>query len=578
MLKYLKMRRSATIVAAVAAGVLLLLYARGPHRDSSLYEFERRRISGLVVPHHDIVKDVRRALFADVARTRDREPDTIVLLSPNHFELGTEPIQSTLEPWETASGVIEPNVELIERLVSGGGVTLRPESFVTEHGVHLLLRDIKETFPRSRIVPLIFKMSATAGELDALVAILADHCARCLMVASVDFSHDQPALLADLHDAVSLRALRMLDAPQLLHKAEVDSPAALAVLALWARTQETPRFHTFSHTNSGVIVSEREGETTSHIFGWYESGVPTEQEDFATFAVGGDVMLARGVAKRYGRDLLEVARGLGERVFWGVDAALVNLEGAVSREPILPDVRPGTMTFLFPPETVEVLQHLRVNIVSLANNHASNGGAGGLVTTRQILAENDIMWIGGPGEDSVDDVALVRGQGINLVFIGVHLLVEVPDITSVIEKYATDESNRVIVFPHWGIEYAVEHATLEEDLAHAWIDAGADLVVGSHPHVIQDVAVYKNKPIVYSLGNLIFDQEFSEDTQEGLLLFGAFREGGLSIFPLPVQQKRYRPAFMRGERKKEILAEIDDVWRAFSTTSSEGTSYFFPAH
>ena len=76
----------------------------------------------------------------------------------------------------------------------------------------------------------------------------------------------------------------------------------------------------------------------------------------------------------------------------------------------------------------------------------------------------------------------------------------------------------VIVFPHWGVEYTTRVSAQQERLGHAAIDAGADLVIGNHPHWAGAVEIYDGKPIWYALGNLVFDQTWSEPTMEGITL------------------------------------------------------------
>jgi poly-gamma-glutamate synthesis protein (capsule biosynthesis protein) len=78
------------------------------------------------------------------------------------------------------------------------------------------------------------------------------------------------------------------------------------------------------------------------------------------------------------------------------------------------------------------------------------------------------------------------------------------------------ESHEQIAYIHWGKEYDSVHSKEQEVLAHFLIDNGVDAVIGHHPHVVQDIEVYKGKPIFYSLGNFIFDQYFSDEVQEGL--------------------------------------------------------------
>lgn len=85
----------------------------------------------------------------------------------------------------------------------------------------------------------------------------------------------------------------------------------------------------------------------------------------------------------------------------------------------------------------------------------------------------------------------------------------------------------VVVFPHWGIEYTFGPSPAQQRLGHLMIDAGADLVIGNHPHWVQSVEIYKGKPIWYSLGNFTFDQSWSEPTLEGVTLELTFRGGTL---------------------------------------------------
>ena len=76
----------------------------------------------------------------------------------------------------------------------------------------------------------------------------------------------------------------------------------------------------------------------------------------------------------------------------------------------------------------------------------------------------------------------------------------------------------VIVYPHWGIEYTTGPTAAQKKWAHAMIDAGADIIIGNHPHWAGAMEIYKGKPIWYALGNFVFDQTWSEQTEEGLVL------------------------------------------------------------
>jgi poly-gamma-glutamate synthesis protein (capsule biosynthesis protein) len=234
------------------------------------------------------------------------------------------------------------------------------------------------------------------------------------------------------------------------------------------------------------------------------------------------------------------------------------------------------LVFNFPPETISALHYLHVNAASQANNHSANAGAKGLANTRAVLTEANIQPFGGPGDDGIDKVASFEGQNMTLKVIGVHTLSSLPDLAPLIKELKADPKNRVLVFPHWGVEYIPGHTAYQASQAHAWIDAGADIVIGAHPHVIEDSELYKGKPILYSLGNFLFDQSFSVETQQGLFIAGEFTDQGLTLFGLPIVDKKYKPEFMRGTAKQAILDKIYAPFADYKKETPAGAVLQFP--
>lgn len=559
------------------------LYTRSPERFPLPVSQTVTPISGIVVPHHDLVKARRLALFAEMARrfSGAAHPKTIILLSPNHFDAGRTNVQASSQTWDTIDGTILPQTDVIDSLIASKIASDEPKSFEREHGIKLILGDIKRTFPNADIVPVIFKTNTKDSEIVRLHDELLKICRSCLVIASVDFSHYQPAALADLHDTFTLRALQNRDHIALLAKAEVDSPHSLVFLARWARSHKTDRFHLFGHTNSGVLAKNFDMETTTHIFGWHEEGAPVIPEKSVTFLIGGDMMFGRFVAYKFLKDGLEkIFSNFGERVFWGTDASIANLEGPISDKPVFGDAKPDNLVFNFPPQTIRALRFLRINGVSIANNHTYNQSAKGLETTKQLLEKAEIKWAGNPnGVHDTDDTEImeIQGEKLTLKIIAINALPrKIPDIVPLIKKLKIDQKSRVLVFPHWGVEYAERHSAQQERLAHAWIDAGADIVVGAHPHVVQNIESYKNKPIVYSMGNFVFDQFFSKKTQQGILVAGRFTNEGLELFALPHQSFNMKPELMRGEKKKQILDQLYADVKNHIRETKYGDILFFP--
>ncbi len=536
---------------------------------------DRFRMSGMVIPHHDIVKAERAEFFNEVKNKID-PPQTIILIGPNHYDSDRATIQTTSQTWNTTQGIIQPNNSVIRQLTTDG-VGEESASFDNEHSIRLILSDIKATFPNTSIVPLILKTDSTASDIENLTTQLKKSCGDCFVVASVDFSHYQPALLANLHDDTTLRYLQTQDTESLIKNAEVDSPGTLAFFAAWAKQNETPRFNLWKHTNSGEIVKNPDIETTTHIFGYYETGESVTPKSQVSFTIGGDMMFDRLIAKVFvpkGYDTL--FDNLGNRVFWGTDARIANLEGPISPDPVVDDVTPTNLVFNFPPESMDALKFLKLNGVSLANNHTQNAGTKGLTHTKNVLRANSIVPIGGPDGSATTEIGTFEGYGLKLVVIGYHALASTPDISAQIKQIKTNPNSRVLVFPHWGAEYAPKHAPSQAALAHQWIDAGADIVIGAHPHVVQDSELYKGKPIIYSVGNFVFDQTFSKETQQGLFVSGSFEEDGLKLFILPHETKNLKPQLMRGTQKSDIINSLYAPFKEFRQSTAAGDILIFP--
>ena len=198
------------------------------------------------------------------------------------------------------------------------------------------------------------------------------------------------------------------------------------------------------------------------------------------------------------------------------DLVIGNLEGPFtnSTNHALPG---GSLSFTFEPKYAPQLKAAGFTVVSLANNHTLNHGQSGLDLTRSTLDDAKIDYFGDPANRS--GFTLIKEvQGTRIGLVGYHGLVDgidniIADITAIRSK-----ADLIIVMPHEGIEYNLKYSTKQQQDYHRLIDAGADMIIGAHPHVVEPIEIYKGKLIAYSLGNFLFDQYFSTDTQQELLL------------------------------------------------------------
>lgn len=235
----------------------------------------------------------------------------------------------------------------------------------------------------------------------------------------------------------------------------------------------------------------------------------------------GDIMLDRNVynaARRAGNfehPFLLMGPELAK-----YDLAVANLEGPITETPFNMK-RAQSMSFTFDPKFIAPLAK-HFDVVSLANNHTHNFNEKGLLSTKKYLQQEGVEYFGDPLNRAGFVGRIVEKNGFKIALVGYHAFgaperISIPVVQDAIRDLKK-QADYVIVMPHWGAEYKPKPNSSQIAAGHAFIDAGADAVIGGHPHVIETNEMYKGHPIYYSLGNFIFDQYFSKETMEGIMV------------------------------------------------------------
>ena len=375
---------------------------------------------------------------------------------------------------------------------------------------------------------------------------------KILVLASVDFSHYKTSPEAQRDDKRSIAAIRSFDFRG-VYQIEADSPPSIYTLLKFSQLNRA-RFSLLANTNSALLAG-KPGllSTTSYVTGFFVQGN-------AKLLFVGDVMLDRNVKTLIdGKGLAYIFGDLvKQRFFDGYDLVGANLEGAVTNsgehyQPV------KEFDFAFRPETVADLQGYGFTFFNLANNHLDDQGTQGMAETRKNLRDLGFDFAGcqnGIVADCSATTVAIGGKKVGLVglsLVGAKLDVKKAEAAVSALKGSVDW---VIVSIHWGEEYDQYVNTAQQNLAHALIDRGADAVVGHHPHVVQGVEVYKNKPIFYSLGNFIFDQYFSVETQQGLAVSLEFSDDGVAYALQPFKAVAGRITLLAGQEKQDFLDEL----------------------
>ena len=232
-------------------------------------------------------------------------------------------------------------------------------------------------------------------------------------------------------------------------------------------------------------------------------------------------MLDRGVRRQIHRLGINSLFTAITPILSRADFAVANLECPVTEHV---DPRDQRYVFRADPEWLPALRRAGLSHLVLANNHALDQGRAGLAQTILNLAQNGMVSVGVALEpmDPCAPALVGRGNSVWALFAAVQVGGEEPhgargqaaicrataaELAGLIRAHRKRYPvGPVIVSLHWGVEYSDVPSLSQEADARALIDAGADAVIGHHPHVLQPIEVYQNRPIFYSLGNLVFDQ------------------------------------------------------------------------
>lgn len=252
-----------------------------------------------------------------------------------------------------------------------------------------------------------------------------------------------------------------------------------------------------------------------------------------------------------------------QELFSSDDITVVDFEGTLTESN---DYVEKEFNFKGPAKYTDVLVKGNVEMATLANNHTHDYGSQGFSDTKKALEDAGIKTFG------YDDIAYVDIKGVKVAFIGTYAFgadgVE-REMVSSIKTARNNGADVVIVYAHWGEEKEYTPNYYQVGLGHAAIDAGADLVLGTHPHVLQGYEKYKGHYIVYSLGNFCFGgnrhpydmdcyvlQWSFEITNGGIVL------GDITIIPVQVSSQTeyndYQPIILEGSDRDRVLKKVED--------------------
>lgn len=313
------------------------------------------------------------------------------------------------------------------------------------------------------------------------------------------------------------------------------------------------------------------------------SAPPPPEEAELTIAAVGDIMLGHRAYPWIEREGPAYPFVHVLSVLQQAQVVIGNLEAPISlRGSAVADKK---FTLRAGPLAVEALKAAGIGVISLANNHILDFGPPALQDTLDILGRNSILFSGaGMDLDDARAPALLKAGGRTIAFLSYSLTFPVefyasrgrpgtaPGYREFVRKdieAARKRADLVVVSFHWGAELMTAAKDYQVELGRSAVAWGADLVLGHHPHVLQELEVRRGRLIAYSLGNFVFGSE-SERTNTSIILLCTFRGKTLvrvEAVPLDVNNYRvvYQPRVLTGARAEQVISDINAASARFNT-------------
>lgn len=349
--------------------------------------------------------------------------------------------------------------------------------------------------------------------------------------------------------------------------------AVLAVLTLvlvgilvWKKGKE-------SVETQSKIPAKTQQETEEEIEESKKEPEAKEETKKASLIFTGDVLLSDYVLNNYNSTGIEGV--LDEEMLKALkeaDVTVINQEFPFStRGQQAPDKQ---FTFRVNPSYVSVLKEMGVDMATIANNHVLDFGDEALLDTMDTLEQAGILYAGaGENMERASQLQVIEASGLRVGMLAASRVIPVAswnienhqpgvfctyDPTLLVREIeeAKEECDYLFVYVHWGIERNTTPEDYQKNMARQYIDAGADAVIGSHPHVLQGIEFYKEKPIFYSLGNFIFNQ----DIEKTMTVQLEAEEGKTtSVRILPASASGAKTSLSDGAKAQQLYRHLEEI-------------------
>ncbi len=485
------------------------------------------RVRAVIVPHHLVAA---KAIALGV-KALDPSTKKVVIISPDHFFRCAKMLCTTYGKFKTFFGELPVSTNGVDALIKNGDFVDQSSLFREEHGIYAVLPFIRYYLPNAEIIPIVVSQKSVGDTdlrskiLNLIEKLLSDK--DTALIISSDFSHYLPLAESDSIDHKTIKSFCSGSSQEILklnNPSQSDCPLCLWLSMEAAKDGGFWNPELIWHSNSANLLHDTSAtSTTSHLTfllttdnssGSCHDSAKSE----AKILFVGDMSFDRWIRQVSDKKGSDFIFSCIDPLLKNADFAIGNLEGPITNNPSISEKSvigsPANYILTFPTTTAELLARHNFRAVNIGNNHIGTFGSEGLVSTHDYLNKANVGFFGG----LIGDETIYRTEvnGIKLSFVSYNEFGgSNPEIVANSISKEKSAGRTVIVYAHWGDEYS-EIITRIQNVAKIFANSGADVIIGSHPHIVLPHEYINNTLVYYSLGNFIFDQYFNDRVSQGL--------------------------------------------------------------
>jgi poly-gamma-glutamate synthesis protein (capsule biosynthesis protein) len=522
-----------------SAGNQVKMFQRLPQIAGGLMSYQTKISEANQMTPAQIVRDN----FAQFPQKNDYQ--TIILVSQTDFKSADFFAYTYTKPGVLSESISAFDEATLQNLLQTNQIKDLGEITEKSRWNSDTIKEIPRIFPNAKIILLSVNKSASDETIEQLAH-------------SLDVAAPEQTLVISLSAKVSAPDQTYQEyfddfTNEIIPSADIDRFDELPV-----KEYVTAKLLGYYLRHRGSLALNEELSNIDAFNIWYQKGQPIKTSNKVFLVAFGDIMLGRAVRAAMDKNGLEYPFAKMDNNYLRInDLLIANLEGPVTKNAVRTT---EGMSFGFFPDVVPVIKKYHFDIVSQANNHTLDKRQEGWNESMGHLRDGGVMAFGYPKEITEDSVQKLSIRGQKIAFLGLEEVNFKINDDKAVEtvKTLTDEGYKVIPFIHMGIEYKHTPTDRQKNVMHKLIDAGAVAVIAHHPHVVESFENYNGHPIVYSLGNAIFDQYWSADTQVGLSIGMEISDNETKTFLMPIKLPKSQFQLMDEEQKNNFLSEMSN--------------------